>query len=73
MIYITKQKVLNQNKGCFPFGQSSRNTVWVNGKQNSRLVFRPGMAFTICTNPFSEKRPQRPETGIKDGFEEMVN
>ena len=38
MIYITKQKGLNQNKGCLPFGQSSRFTVWVNGKQNSRLV-----------------------------------
>ena len=38
MIYITKQKGLNQNKGCLPFGQPSRFTVCVNGKQNSGLV-----------------------------------
>ena len=38
MIYITKQKGLNQNKGCLPFGQPSRFTVWVNGKQKSWLV-----------------------------------
>ena len=36
--------------------------------------FGPGIAFTICTNQFhyfTGKRPRRPETGIKDGFEKM--
>ena len=28
-------------------------------------------AFTICANQLTEKRPRKPETGIKDGFEEM--
>ena len=55
MIYITKQNGLNQNKGCLPFGQPSRFTVWVNGKQNSGLV-----KFTICTNQF-----HFPKNGLK--------
>ena len=49
-------------------GKTSRFTVWLNGKQ-----FRPEIAFTISTNQFHlpKKRPRKPETGIKDGFEEM--
>ena len=51
-------------------GKTSRFTVWLNGKQ-----FRPDIAFTISTNQFHlpKKRPRKPETGIKDGFEEMEN
>ena len=49
-------------------GKTSRFAVWLNGKQ-----FRPEIAFTISTNQFHlpKKRPRKPETGIKDGFEEM--
>ena len=34
--------------------------------------FRPEIAFTICTISaiYRKKRPRRPETGFKDGFEE---
>ena len=37
-------------------------------------MVRPGIAFTIIlykSVPVTEKRPQRSETGFKDGFEEM--
>ena len=42
---------------------------------NKRIAkFRPGIAFTICTKQFlfpKKNNRERPETGIKDGFEEM--
>ena len=48
-------------------GQTSRSTVL--GKWYAKFrtgKFRPGVAFTICTNQFHLSRP---ETGIKDGFD----
>ena len=48
-------------------GQTGRFTVWVNGSQSSGLVnFFPESRLH---RPFTGKRPRRPETGIKDGFE----
>ena len=50
-------------------GQTGRSTVL--GKWYAKFrtdKFRPGVAFTICTNQFHLLRP---ETGIKDGFQEM--
>ena len=52
----------------------SRFAVLANSEQNSRLAnFLPGIVFTIGTNQFhfSKKRSRKPETGIKDGVEEM--
>ena len=49
-------------------GQTGRFTIWVNGSQSSGLVnFVPESRLHW---PFIGKRPRRPETGIKDGFEE---
>ena len=49
-------------------GQPGRFTIWVNGSQNSGLLnFVPESRLHW---PFTGKRPRRPETGIKDGFEE---
>ena len=50
-------------------GQTSQSTVL--GKWYAKFrtgKFRSGVAFTICTNQFHLSRP---ETGIKDGFQEM--
>ena len=42
-----------------------------NGKQNSRLVsFVPELRLPFAVT-FTEIRPRRSETGIKDGFQEM--
>ena len=59
-----------QNHDCL----LGRFTFLANSEQNSRLEnFLPGIVFTIGTNQFhfSKKRPRKPETGIKDGVEEM--
>ena len=49
-------------------GQTGRFTIWVNGSQSSGLLnFVPEQRLHW---PFTGKRPRRPETGIKDGFEE---
>ena len=49
-------------------GQTGRFTIWVNGSQSSGLLnFVPEWRLHW---PFTGKRPRRPETGIKDGFEE---
>ena len=45
--------------------------VWESGKQNSRLVsFVPESRLPFAVT-FTEIRPRRSETGIKDGFQEM--
>ena len=46
-------------------------TVWVNGKKNSGLVnFTPESPFNLYKSvSFSEKRPLKPEPGVKDGFD----
>ena len=52
-------------------GQTGRFTVWANGTQNSGLVnFVPEsrLPFVQISSIY---RKTRPETGIKDGFEEM--
>ena len=51
------------------FRRTGRFTVWANSEH---FKFSPGIAFAICTNQFhsSKKWPRRPETRIKDGFEE---
>ena len=58
--------------------ETGRFMVWVNGSQSSELVnagkCRPGIAFRdhlYESVPFTGKQPRRPETGIKDSFEEM--
>ena len=61
---------------CLPFTQhwqTVRFTVWANGKRNSGLVnFVPeSFAFIIQISSTCQKRPQRPETGMKDGLIEM--
>ena len=61
---------------CLPFTQhwqTVRFTVWANGKRNSGLVnFVPeSFAFIIQISSTCQKRPQRPETGTKDGLVEM--
>ena len=43
-------------------GQTGQLTVSVNGKQN---------CHSFKSVPFPEKRQRRPESGIKDGFDEM--
>ena len=58
--------------GCCVYhlrGQTGQLTVWVNGKQLQDW----SIAFAIFSNQFHfpKKRSRRPETGIKDGFEEM--
>ena len=52
-------------KTCYHLhGQTGRFTVWVNGKQNSRLVnFTPEIVFTICTNQFH--LPKNDREGLK--------
>ena len=43
---------------------------WLN--DFSPLSWEPGTGYHLYKSvPFTEKRPRRPETGIKDGFEEM--
>ena len=49
-------------------GQTGRFTIWVNGSQSSGLLNFVPESRLHC--PFTGKRPRRPETGIKDGFEE---
>ena len=51
------------------FRRTGRFTVWANSEH---FKFSPGIAFAICTNQFhsAKKWPRRPETRIKDGFEE---
>ena len=58
-----------QNHGCL----LGRFSVLANSEQNSTGKFPPGIVFTIGTNQFhfSKKRPRKPETGFKDGVEEM--
>ena len=60
--------------GCFPLTWANRSVHGL-GKWYAKFrtgKFRPGFAFTtLCESvPFIGKRPRRPETGIKDGFEE---
>ena len=60
--------------GCLPFTWANRSVHGL-GKWYAKFrtgKFRPGFAFTtLCESvPFIGKRPRRPETGIKDGFEE---
>ena len=55
-------------------GQTRLFTVWENGKEHSKLVnfvleSRLPFALVHCI----EKRPQKSETGIKDGFDEKRN
>ena len=51
--------------------RTGRFTVWANGKQNSRLVsFVPESRLPFAVT-FTEMRPRRSDTGIKDAFEEM--
>ena len=52
-------------------GQTGWLTVWVNGKKNSGLVnFTPESPFNLYKSvSFSEKRPMKPEPGVKDGFD----
>ena len=52
-------------------GQTGWFTVWVNGKKNSGLVnFTPESRFNLYKSvSFSEKRPLKPEPGVKDGFD----
>ena len=58
---------------CHLHEQTCRFTGWANGKQNSGLVncYRNRVYHLYKSVPFTEKQPRRPETGIKDGFEEM--
>ena len=57
-----------------PVELNRRFTVWVNCKENSGLVNFVLESRLSFTNQFHlQKRPRRPETGIKDGFEEMEN
>ena len=54
-------------------GQTSLVTLWTNGKQNSKLVnFVPEsrLPFALARYIYQKKRPQKSETGIKDGFDE---
>ena len=52
-------------------GGTGRFTVWESGKQNSRLAsFVPESRLPFAVT-FTERRPRRSETGIKDGFQEM--
>ena len=54
-------------------GQTGRFSVWVNGSQSSGLVnFVPESRLPFLQiSSVHRKTPRRPETGIKDGFEEM--
>ena len=56
-------------------GQIGRSTVWANGTQKSRLLISPRNRVYHLYEPVPfiglGKRLRRPETGIKDGFEEM--
>ena len=57
-------------------GQTSQFTVWTNQcqiKQNSRQInFVPDSRLPFAQiSSIYRKRPRKPETGIKDGFEEM--
>ena len=46
-------------------------TVGENGKQNSGMVnFYPKSSLPFAQFSF-EKRPRKPETGVKDGFEDL--
>ena len=58
---------------CDLHGQTGRSTVWAIGTQNSGLVnFATESRLRLKKSvPFTEKRPRRPETGIKDDFEEV--
>ena len=56
------------------YGQTGKSTVWENGTQISWLVrksSRGGVYHLYKSVPFTRKRPRRPETGTKDGFEGM--
>ena len=58
------------DSGCLPFTWANHSVYGV-GKWFAKLgtgKFCPGIAFIISV-PFTEKRPRRLETGIKDGFE----
>ena len=55
-------------------GQTSRSKAWANGTQNSRpwwISSRNHVYHLYKSDPFTGKRPRRPETGIKVDFEEM--
>ena len=54
-------------------GQAGRSTVWANATQNLGLVnFVPESRLPFLQiSSVHRKTPRRPETGIKDGFEEM--
>ena len=59
--------------GCLPFTWANRSvhslSKWFAKFRTGE--FRPGIAITISTISTDQLRPRRPETGIKDGFEEM--
>ena len=59
--------------GCLPFTWANRSvhslSKWFAEFRTGK--FRPGIAITISTISTDQLRPRRPETGIKDGFEEM--
>ena len=50
---------------------SSRFAQMVSKIQNCSILSRNRVYRLYKSYPFTAKRPQRPETGIKDGFEEM--
>ena len=50
-------------------GGTGRFTVWESGKQRlASFVPESRLPFAVT---FTERRPRRSETGIKDGFQEM--
>ena len=51
--------------------QKGRFTVWVNAKQNSglKISFQNRVFHLHKSVPSTEKRPRRPGTGIKVGFD----
>ena len=61
------------NEGHYQLhGQTIRFMVrWVKGTQSSGLVNLAPNRHLYKSVLFTEKRPRRPETGIKDGFEGM--
>ena len=73
-VHLTGNSPTHRLFYTIPVELNRRFTVWVNCKENSGLVNFVLESRLSFTNQFHlQKRLRRPETGIKDGFEEMEN
>ena len=59
-----------EHNGCLPFTWAKRSVQGL-GSGVSGFVPESGVCRLYKSVPFTEKRPQIPQTGMKDGFEEI--